>query len=179
MAKYKVVVTDARHSSYAIEKQILESIDAELVTCNCKTEDDVIGACADADGILLDMAPMTAKCIESLHKCKVINRYGVGYDNVEHFRRLFGDFTTLRTSYERNPVLAATVALKSARLPSLFQACGTEDLLYPRNRAVYRTLTEAGADITWFEAEGNHEWEFFNPTIAAAFQWFGKNTPTL
>lgn len=83
MAKYKVVVTDARHSSYAIEKQILESIDAELVTCNCKTEDDVISACADADGILLDMAPMTAKCIESLHKCKVINRYGVGYDNVD------------------------------------------------------------------------------------------------
>ena len=57
MAKYKVVVTDARHSSYAIEKQILESIDAELVTCNCKTEEDVISACADADGILLDMAP--------------------------------------------------------------------------------------------------------------------------
>ena len=94
----------------------------------------------------------------------------VGYDNVDHFQRLFGDFATLRTSYERNPVLAATAALKSARLPSLFLACGTEDLLYPRNRAVYRTLTEIGADITWFEAAGNHEWEFFNLAIAAAFQ---------
>lgn len=83
MAKYRVVLTDARHSSYEIEKKILQEADAELIICNCATEQDVINACADADGILLDMAPMNAKCIEALKKCKVINRYGVGYDNVD------------------------------------------------------------------------------------------------
>ncbi len=83
MAKYKVVLTDARHASYDIEKEILEKADAELVICNCATEQEVIEACKDADGILLDMAPMNAACIAGLKKCKVINRYGVGYDNVD------------------------------------------------------------------------------------------------
>lgn len=83
MAKFRVVLTDARHSSYELEKSILQQADAELVICNCTTPQQVIEACADADGILLDMAPMNAACIEALKHCKVINRYGVGYDNVD------------------------------------------------------------------------------------------------
>ena len=83
MANYRVVLTDARHSSYEIEETILQEIGAELIRCNCITEEEVIAACADADGILLDMAPMTAACIGALRRCKVINRYGVGYDNVD------------------------------------------------------------------------------------------------
>jgi len=83
MAKYKVVLTDERHASYDIEREILKQADAELVICHCATEQEVMEACKDADGILLDMAPMTAACIDSLEQCKVINRYGVGYDNVD------------------------------------------------------------------------------------------------
>lgn len=83
MAKFRVVLTDARHSSYELEKSILQQADAELILCNCATQEQVIDACADADGILLDMAPMNAACIEALKHCKVINRYGVGYDNVD------------------------------------------------------------------------------------------------
>lgn len=60
---------------------MLEAIDAELIISNCATEDDIIANCADADGILLDLAPMTRKAIAGLTKCKVINRYGVGFDN--------------------------------------------------------------------------------------------------
>lgn len=82
MSKYLVCVSDTRHASYEIERNILAEIDAELKLCNCVTEDDIIRECADADAILLDMAPMTAKAVEGLKKCKAINRYGVGYDNV-------------------------------------------------------------------------------------------------
>ncbi len=82
MAKYKVYVTDGRHESYEIEREILAAADAELKVCMCVTEDDIIRECADADGILLDMAPMTEKAVNSLKNCKIINRYGVGYDNV-------------------------------------------------------------------------------------------------
>ena len=83
MSKYVVTVTDCRHSSYEIEKRILESIDAELQLRNCQTEEELIEACAESDAILLDSAPMTKKVISSLHKCKIINRYGVGFDNLD------------------------------------------------------------------------------------------------
>ena len=69
MSKYLVTVTDCRHSSYDIEKRILESIDAEIKLRNCQTEAELIEECAESDGILLDSAPMTNKVITSLHKC--------------------------------------------------------------------------------------------------------------
>lgn len=83
MATYKVYVTDARHENYTIEREMLAAIDAELIVCQCVTEEDIIRECADADGIILDMAPMTEKVINGLRHCKVIARYGVGYDNVD------------------------------------------------------------------------------------------------
>lgn len=83
MSRYQVAVTDARHASYDIEKKILKEIDAELNICHCKTQQDIEKSCKNADAILLDMAPMTEEAVRSLEKCKVIVRYGVGYDNVD------------------------------------------------------------------------------------------------
>lgn len=83
MAKFKVYVTDERHADYEIERSVLAKADAELILCNCVTEEDLIRECADADGLLLDLAPCTGKVIRALEHCKVINRYGVGYDNVD------------------------------------------------------------------------------------------------
>jgi len=83
MSKFKVYVTDARHESYEIERRILQQIDAELIICDCLTEEKILEQCADADALLVDGAPATAKVIAGLPNCKVINRYGVGYDNVD------------------------------------------------------------------------------------------------
>ncbi len=81
--KYTVVVSDNRHKSYDIERDILKECDAELILADCKTEEQLINACRHADGVLLDLAPMTAAVVKGLEKCKVITRYGVGYDNVD------------------------------------------------------------------------------------------------
>ena len=83
MSKFKVYVTDQRQPSFEIERKILRECDAELVLCNCVTSEDISRECADADAILLDLAPMDAKAIHSLEKCRVISRYGVGVDNVD------------------------------------------------------------------------------------------------
>ena len=80
---YKVVVSDKRHADYAIEEKILTECGAKLDVLNCANEKDMIENCADADGILLDMAPMTREVVASLKKCKIVSRYGVGYDNVD------------------------------------------------------------------------------------------------
>ncbi|MDD5017412.1 MAG: C-terminal binding protein [Eubacteriales bacterium] len=81
--KYNVVMTDDRHVDYEIERAILAEIGALLTICNCHTPDEVLVACHDADGILLNMAPMPRSVVEDLERCKVISRYGVGYDNVD------------------------------------------------------------------------------------------------
>jgi D-3-phosphoglycerate dehydrogenase len=83
MAKYKVVVTDDRYNQYEQEKKVLSSIDAELIVKNCSTPEEVAEACKDADGVLCNLAPMPAEVIDKLEKCKIIARYGVGYDNVD------------------------------------------------------------------------------------------------
>lgn len=83
MARYQIVVTDRRHDEYRIEEEALQKIGAELKICNCVTQEDIVRECAQADGILLDMAPMGKSALEGLEKCRVINRYGVGCDNVD------------------------------------------------------------------------------------------------
>ncbi|MGI6669855.1 MAG: C-terminal binding protein [Acetivibrionales bacterium] len=83
MPKFKVVVTDDRHGSYDVERSVLSAIGAEVVVANCETPEDVLEACRDADGIMANLAPMPAQVIQGLNKCKVIARYGVGYDNVD------------------------------------------------------------------------------------------------
>ena len=83
MPKFKVVVTDLGYKTYDYEKNVLEPIGAKLTLAKCQTEEDVIRACRTADGVLLRAAPMTGHAIESLEKCKVIARYGVGVDNVD------------------------------------------------------------------------------------------------
>jgi D-3-phosphoglycerate dehydrogenase len=82
MPNWKVCVTDCRHASYEIERELLAAAGCELKLCNCATEDDLIRECGDADALLLDMVPMTERVVNALTRCKVINRYGVGYDNV-------------------------------------------------------------------------------------------------
>ena len=83
MAKYLVCVSDERHASYEIERSILKKIDAELKLCCCESAEDIAEQCAQADAILLDLAPMSDKAIVGLKKCKVISRYGVGFENVD------------------------------------------------------------------------------------------------
>jgi len=81
--RYKIVMTDHRHTDYEVEKEILRKIGGEVLIADCRTVEDVIDACKDADGIMLNLAPMTAEAVSRLERCKIIARYGVGYDNVD------------------------------------------------------------------------------------------------
>ena len=78
----KIVITDDRFNRcYDEEKTVFP--DAELIISDCHTEDELVTACAGADGILLNQAHMTRRVIKTLDRCKVISRYGIGYDNVD------------------------------------------------------------------------------------------------
>lgn len=83
MSSFKVVVTDYEYSTFAPEKSVLDALGIELTLEQCKTEDDVIEKCKDADGLINQYAPLSRRVIENLDKCKVISRYGIGYNTVD------------------------------------------------------------------------------------------------
>lgn len=85
MARYKVAVVNLGYECYHIEREILEPVGAELILVpkDCLTEEEVVDVAKDADAILVREAPIRGKVLESIDRCKVIVRYGVGVDNID------------------------------------------------------------------------------------------------
>ncbi|MER2089597.1 MAG: C-terminal binding protein, partial [Sporosarcina sp.] len=83
MSCYKVVVTDYEYTTFAPEQEVLSKIGIELTYKQCLTEEDVIAECKDADALISQYAPISRKVIENLEKCKVIARYGVGFNTID------------------------------------------------------------------------------------------------
>ncbi|MEK7397178.1 MAG: C-terminal binding protein, partial [Candidatus Poribacteria bacterium] len=81
--KFKVVYTDSYHPTVSPEKSELDEIGAELVMADCKNEDETIAIGKDADGLMVQHSKITKKVIRHLNKCKIIARFGVGYDNID------------------------------------------------------------------------------------------------
>lgn len=83
MAKYKVLYTDTCFPDLSVEQAELAKIDAQLVLAPGTDETSLIDAGKDCDGIIFDFAPMTAKVLSSLPKCKVVSRVGIGLNNID------------------------------------------------------------------------------------------------
>jgi len=81
--QFKVVFADYDYPSIDIELKQLEQLNAEIIEGQCKTEEELIDLAKDADGIICQYAPFTAKVINALEKCRIISRYGVGVDNID------------------------------------------------------------------------------------------------
>lgn len=83
MSRFKVVVTDYEYETFVPEQEVFSKIGVELTFKQCRTEEDVIAQCKDADALISQYAPISRKVIESLEKCKVIARYGVGFNTID------------------------------------------------------------------------------------------------
>lgn len=79
----KVVVTDCNFESFAEEQAVCDRNGFELVIQQCKTAEDVISHCADADALLVQYAPITEEVLAALTQCKMIVRYGIGVDTID------------------------------------------------------------------------------------------------
>lgn len=79
----RIVVTDCDHDSMEPELAIARRHGIQLEVRQSATEDDVIAAAADADAILVQYAPITARVLDSLPRLRAIGRYGVGVDTVD------------------------------------------------------------------------------------------------
>ncbi|XID91367.1 C-terminal binding protein [Paenibacillaceae bacterium WGS1546] len=83
--KYRIAIaaTEPGFPDYSYERELLEPIAASLEAKFCNTEAEVIDFCRAAHAILTNHSPFTEAVIDQLEQCKVIVRYGIGYDNVD------------------------------------------------------------------------------------------------
>jgi D-3-phosphoglycerate dehydrogenase / 2-oxoglutarate reductase len=80
----RVVITDARFAQgrFDIERSELARIGADLVIAT-GTREEVLTAAGDADALLTTFFELDAAAIAGLSRCRVISRYGVGYDQID------------------------------------------------------------------------------------------------
>ena len=83
MYRMKIVIVDDRHGTYDEEMTILKPLNAEVMVQYYSSEEEAVRDLRDADGILVNLFPITASLIVRLERCRVISRYGAGYDNVD------------------------------------------------------------------------------------------------
>ncbi|HSB71649.1 MAG TPA: C-terminal binding protein [Candidatus Methylomirabilis sp.] len=78
-----VVITDCDHGFIAPEEEVLKAAGVGCRLHQVRTEEDVIALAHDADGIILQYAPITGRVLDELPRCRVAVRYGVGVDTVD------------------------------------------------------------------------------------------------
>ena len=79
----KIVITDCDHQDVAEERAAAERQGVELELRQCRTEEEVIAVGKDADGLLVQYAPITERVLSELPGLKAVGRYGVGVDTVD------------------------------------------------------------------------------------------------
>ena len=150
MYRYTVVVVSLGYESYAIESETLRAVDAELVLAprDCLTEDEVAAVARDADAILVREAPVSARVIDALTRCKAIVRYGVGVDNIdlEHARQRqiyvanIPGYGTEEVSDHAAALLLACIRRLRTRDDNLRQGLFETDIQGPIFRTTGKTL---------------------------------------
>ena len=83
-----VLVATSERYGFEVEERMLREdypdLDVELRGAMVVTEDELVAAGAEADGMLVSTREaVTRRVLENLPRCKVIARYGVGLDNVD------------------------------------------------------------------------------------------------
>lgn len=107
----KIIRTYNGGGDLEIENKILGGI-AEIEEIFCKTEEDLIKNCQDADAVICGYQPFTAKVIESLPKLKLIAFKSIGYNYADlEAARLKGIAVTNIRTYCINEVADHTLAL--------------------------------------------------------------------
>ncbi len=83
MEKYKIVVTDNRYSNYLEENTVFKELGVKVQIHDFAGPAEAVEVLKDADAVLVNLFSMTKDIINAMDRCKIISRYGVGYDNVD------------------------------------------------------------------------------------------------
>jgi D-3-phosphoglycerate dehydrogenase / 2-oxoglutarate reductase len=84
MTPFKVVLLQHDYGSTEIERSIVEKAGGQLVDADVLPEAERMPAAAEADALIVRWLTVTPEMISRLCRCRIIIRYGVGYDNVHY-----------------------------------------------------------------------------------------------
>ena len=79
----RVLFADNEFPDLAIERDLFQAAGVELVTAQCRTEDDVIAAARDCAGMLLQYAPISERVLAALPQLGIVSRIGAGFDTID------------------------------------------------------------------------------------------------
>jgi D-3-phosphoglycerate dehydrogenase / 2-oxoglutarate reductase len=83
MTAFKVVLTDQVFPTVEVEREMLRAIDAEIEILDDSSRESIGRRATDADALLTTYAAIDARLMESLVRCRIIARYGIGVDNID------------------------------------------------------------------------------------------------
>ncbi len=79
----KVLFSDNEFPDLRPERDLFAAAGIEMLTAQCKSEDDVIAAAKGCRGILLQYAPITERVVSSLPELGIVSRIGAGFDTID------------------------------------------------------------------------------------------------
>lgn len=79
---FKIVYTDHQFENLEMERKMFGEIEGEVIDGE-RTDEPLESLVRDADALVVMYAVIDADLIESMTKCQVINRSGIGFDNVD------------------------------------------------------------------------------------------------
>lgn len=120
----------------------------------------------------------TFGCIASLSGAMVVDHIAERTDDVPFFidsrsfaRSIFGDLDKAEESDKNPKWLVKKLKEEGKDIPRIYLTCGLQDSLLKANREMRDFLKEQGADVTYVEGEGAHEWDFWNRSIKDVLEW--------
>ncbi len=78
----RFLISDHDFADVELELALMRDAGMEVVTAQCRTEDDVIEAARGCQGILTQYAPMNAKVFKARPEVRIVSRLGAGFDTV-------------------------------------------------------------------------------------------------
>lgn len=67
--------------------------------------------------------------------------------------------------------LADKAVKEGKKLPKMYQWCGRQDFLYQDNLNLRDYLKGLGADLTYEEGDGDHQWQYWDAGIERVLNW--------
>ncbi len=84
MNPFRVALLQHDYASVEIERRIVEQAGGQLVDTDTLPGAERLPAAEEADALIVRWLKVTPEIIRRLHRCRIIIRYGVGYDNVHY-----------------------------------------------------------------------------------------------
>lgn len=170
------------HQNYGklIGKELVE-MTRKMFPLSCKREDTFIGGLSMGGFGALRNGFKYARTFSHIAALSsAVHMFEDPGNDILHEDAVFGDLKEAAES-DKNPRVALKnlkEALKrdtSLTVPKVYMSVGTEDGLLKVNRKFRDFLVEEGVDLTYEEAPGMHNWEFWDAQIKKVLDWLPLN----